>query len=164
VSRVMNVAVASLAVVLTGCGTAAGPATGADVRTSYGTIGPPVHRSPSERPTPSAPASPLGNVLTAADDGATVTVMTGQWLTVDLAPGAGAYAWDRPRLIGSALRLVSADGGYPSPGPMQAVFLATTPGTAVVSSGSDMPCLHAHPRCLVAQRLWTVHVVVRSTQ
>jgi len=74
-------------------------------------------------------------------------------MTVDLAPGSGVYAWDRPQLIGSALQLVSAAGGYPSRDPMQALFRAVSPGTAIVSSLSDAPCLHARPRCMIAQRV-----------
>jgi hypothetical protein len=103
-----------------------------------------------------------GNVLTAADTGARVTLVTGQRLTMDLAPGPGAYAWHRPRRTGTGLRLLSVTGGYPYHGPMRAVFLATGPGTAALSSVSDMPCLHERPRCLVAQRLWTATVIIRA--
>ena len=85
----------------------------------------------------------------------------GKQLTVDLAPGPGAYAWDRPRLTGSSLQLVSVAGGYPTRGPMQAVFLAVAQGIAVVSTVSDMSCLHTRPRCLVAQRVWTATVIIQ---
>src|SRR5215470_5194682 len=158
-SRLRMAAAAALALVLAGCGTAAGTESGAS--SSTGTIGTPIQRSLSEPSPSSAPVAPAGNVLTAADTGARVTLVTGQRLTVDLAPGPGAYAWHRPRLTGSGLRLLSVTGGYPSQSPMRAVYLATGPGTVVLSSVTDMPCLHAHPRCLVAQRLWTATVIIR---
>jgi hypothetical protein len=154
------VAAAALVLILAGCGTAAGIGSGAS-SSSTGTIGPPTQRSLSAPMPSSAPVTPAGNVLTAADTGATVTLVTWQWLTVDLAPGPGAYAWHRPRLTGSGLRLLSVTGGYPYHGPMRAVFLATGPGTAMLSSLSDMPCLHERPRCLIAQRLWTATVIIR---
>ena len=157
-SRLRMAAVAALALGLAGCGTAAGIGGGAS--SSRATIGPPTQRSLSAPSPSSPPAMPAGNVLTAADTGATVTLVTGQRLTVALASGPGAYAWHRPRLTGSGLRLLSVTGGYPSHGPMRAVYLATGPGTAVLSSVSDMPCLHERPRCLVAQRLWTATVII----
>ena len=157
-SRLRMVAAAALALVLAGCGTAAGTGNGAS--SSTGTIGPPTQRSLSAPSPSSAPGTPAGNVLTAADSGATVTLVSGQRLTVDLTPGPGAYAWHRPRLTGSGLRLLSVTGGYSYHGPMRAVFLATGPGTAVLSSVSDVPCLHERPRCLVAQRLWTATVII----
>ena len=158
-SRLRMVAAAALVLVLAGCGTAAGIGSGAS--SSTGTIGPPTQRSLSAPMPSSAPVTPAGNVLTAADSGATVTLVSGQRLTVDLAPGPGAYAWHRPRLTGSGLRLLSVTGGYSYHGPMRAVFLATGPGTAVLSSVSDVPCLHERPRCLIAQRLWTATVIIR---
>jgi hypothetical protein len=159
-SRLRMVAAAALALVLAGCGTATG--TGSSASSSTGTIGPPTQRSLPAPSQSSSPVTPAGNVLTAADTGARVTLVTGQQLTVDLAPGSGAYAWHRPQLTGSGLRLLSVTGGYPSRGPMRAVYLATGPGTAVLSSVSDMPCLHGRPRCLVAQRLWTATVIIEA--
>jgi hypothetical protein len=159
-SRARVVAAAGL-VLLAGCGTAAGSGSTSPAPTTA-TIAPPAQRS-LLAPSPStAPATPPGNVLTAADSGETVGLRTGQRLIVDLMPGPGAYAWDRPRLSGSALRLVSAAGGYPDHGRMRAVFLAAGPGTAVLSALTDMPCLHTRPRCLIAQRVWTVRVIVRA--
>ena len=157
-SRLRMVAAAALVLVLAGCGTSAGP--GSDASSSTGTIGPPTQRSLSAPLPSSTSVTPAGNVLTAADTGARVALVMGQRLTVDLAPGSGAYAWHRPRLTGSGLRLLSVTGGYPSHDLMRAVYLATGPGTAVLSSVSDMPCLHERPRCLVAQRLWTATVII----
>jgi hypothetical protein len=158
-SRMSTAAVASVTIALTGCGSVVG--TGGAAPGSTTTMRPPVQTS---MPAPSASASPMpaGNVLTAASNGATVTVATGELLTVDLAPGPGIYAWDRPQLAGSSLRLLWMAGGYPSRGPMRAGFLAVSPGVTVVSTVSDMPCLHTRPRCLVAQREWWARVIVRS--
>ncbi|HET9079748.1 MAG TPA: hypothetical protein VFO01_04435 [Trebonia sp.] len=159
--RLRMAAAAALALVVAGCGTAAG--TGNAASPSRGTIGPPVQRSLPVPPPSSPPATRAGGgVLTVADTGATVTLAAGQRLTIELAPGAGVYAWHGPRLAGDGLRLLSVTGGYPSRGLMRAALLATGPGTTVVSSFSDMPCLHEHPSCLVAQRRWTVTVVVHA--
>lgn len=152
--------VAALAVVLAGCGTAAGightPVTAT-------TIGPPSLRSLAPHSPVATPAVSPGTTLTAADDGVTVSAVTGQQVTVELAPGPGVYAWDRPRLTGAALRLMSVTGGYPSRGPVRAILLAVTPGIAVVSTVSDAPCLHTRPRCSLAQRVWTARLIVRSS-
>jgi hypothetical protein len=101
-----------------------------------------------------------GTTLTFASNGVTVSVAAGQHVAVDLGPEPGVYAWQPLRLTGAALQPVSVAGGYPDRGPMQAVFLAAVPGTAVISTLSDMPCLHAHPRCAVVQRVWTATVIV----
>lgn len=151
-SRLTMAAIAGLALMLTGCGSV--PTTGGSAPAATRTISPPVQRS--------LPPTPAGNVLTFADNGATVTLVTGQLLTIELAPAPLAPAWDRPRLTGSGLRLVSVTGGYPEHGPMRAVFLAVAPGTTVVTAASDMACLHAHPRCMVAQRIWTARVIIRA--
>jgi hypothetical protein len=159
VLRLWVLATTGLALVLAGCGTATRDAgIGSATET---TIGPPAHRSLST-PFPSpTPVTPSGDVLTAADTGATITLIVGQRVTVDLAPEPGVYAWDQPRLTGSGLRPESVTGGYPDRGPMRAVYLAAGPGRAALSSGSDAPCLHAQPRCSILQRIWTINVIVR---
>lgn len=116
--------------------------------------------SPAQPSPPPTPAGSPGTTLTDADNGATVPVGVGQHVTVELVPEAGVYAWRPPRLAGSALRLPSVAGGYPDRRPMQAVFLAVAPGTAVISAVSDLPCLHAHPRCAAVQRVWTATAIV----
>ena len=101
--------------------------------------------------------------LTTADDGATVVVVPGQMITVVLA-GQGMLRWNPPRLAGSvpgALRQLSASGGYPSDAPARTSYRAIQAGTAEIISGTNAPCLHAHPPCEIAQRLWRVTVVVR---
>lgn len=162
--RTPTVAMASLAL-LAGCGTAvgSGAASGTSPATTAVAETPTVRSFPAE---PTATRSPLptisgpGHVLMAADSGAMVALRSGDNLTVELLPGRGVYAWDRPRLTGTALRLVSVAGGYPAHGAMRAVFLAVRPGTADVSASSDLPCLHSTPRCLPAQRVWAVRVIV----
>ncbi len=169
--RTRMLPIASLALIA-GCGAQAGsgaapPATTPPASASAATtsVGQPRTVTPSPAQ-PSPPTSPAvfgpGRVLTAADSGATVTLRAGNHLTVDLAPGPGVYAWDRPRLTGSTLRLVSVTGGYPSRRPVLAVFLAVRSGTAALAASSDLPCLHSRPRCLPAQREWMVRVIIRS--
>lgn len=109
-------------------------------------------------PKPAVPPPATGSVtLTAADNGRVVSVRAGQTVAVVLAPDF--EAWHRPAAAGGALRGVSASGGFPGRQPARAVFVAVAPGTAVLSAESDAACLHAHPRCMIAQQLW--HVTVR---
>jgi hypothetical protein len=160
------VAIAGVALMLAGCGTAAGADAahaGSSPSSSNSAIGPPVQRSIERPPPQGSPATASGSVLTAADDGSAVFLVPGQRLAVELAPGRGVYAWDRVRLTGSALRLLSVAGGYPGRGVMVEVFLATAPGTTALSTVSDVPCLHARPRCLVAQRGWHARVIVQAS-
>ena len=122
-------------------------------------------------PTPAAPASHRritagrsGQVtVTNPDDGATVVVNPGQVIIVVLT-GQGMLQWNRPGLAGSkpgVLRQLSTSGGYPTEAPARASFRAARAGTAEIISGSNARCLHAHPPCEIAQRLWRVTVVVR---
>jgi hypothetical protein len=160
------VAITSLAL-LAGCGSAAGSGAAPGPSPATATvIGSPAVGSLPAAPTATESASPTvsgpGHVLTAADSGAVVALRPGDKLTVELLPGPGVYAWDRPLLTGTALRLVSVAGGYPARGPMLASFVAAAPGAAGVSASSDLPCLHSRPRCLPAQREWAVRVIVGS--
>lgn len=101
--------------------------------------------------------------LTQSDSGATVVLARGQFIIVVL--GAPGYpTWDQPLAAGpqaASLRRVSASGGYPSSAPARATFLAVRPGTAAIRSLTDAACLHAKPRCMIAQRVWQVSVIVR---
>jgi hypothetical protein len=98
--------------------------------------------------------------LTAADSGAVVRLRIGQQVTVVLAPDV--EQWHLPAASGTALRLVSASGGFPGHQPARAVFRAVSPGTALLSSTSDAACLHAHPRCMIPQRVWQATVIVSA--
>jgi hypothetical protein len=113
--------------------------------------------TPAGPPT-TVPPSLTGSVtLTVADNGAVVYLRVGQQVTVVLTPAF--MAWHLPIAGGSALRRVSASGGFPGRQPARAVFLAVAPGTAILSAESDTACLHARPPCMVPQQLW--HVTVR---
>ena len=117
----------------------------------------PVTSSPSPTGLPTSGAEiPVGPV-TRADNGKTYRLTVGQQLTVAL---SGPPMWDQPTAQGSALTRVSASGGYPGTTPAIGVFRAAAPGTAQVTSASDMQCLHATPRCSVPQEIWSVSVVV----
>jgi hypothetical protein len=131
-------------------------------------------RAPRPGKVTSAPAAPSrhrritvghsGQVtVTTSDDGATVVVVPRQVITVVLG-GQGMLRWNRPRLAGSVpgvLRQLSASGGYPSKAPARASYRAVRVGTAKIISGTNARCLHTHPPCEIAQRLWRVTVVVR---
>ena len=137
-----------------------GTATPAGVATAGGATATlvPVASSPSPTgPSTAGAVIPTGPV-TQADNGKTFLLTVGQQITVVLA--ASSMAWDQPTAQGSALTSVSASGGYPGTTPARAVFRAVAPGTAQLTSVTDMQCLHAKPRCSVPQEVWTVRVVV----
>jgi len=98
--------------------------------------------------------------VTEADSGRTVHLDVGQRLRVTL--GGHGELWHRPTSPGPSLRLAAADGGYPSSRPANAVFVAVQAGTASVTSSTDHPCLHAQPPCKIAQRVWSVRVLVAA--
>ena len=112
---------------------------------------------PGPRSAP-APTRLTGSVTLTAADRAVVYLRVGQQVTVILAPGFQAF--HQPGATGAALRLVSASGGYPGRRPARAVFRAVAPGTSTLSAVSDTACLHAHPRCMVPQQIWTATVHV----
>ncbi len=140
---------------LAGCGAAVNGAQGGTQGNGAGvTMG----GSPS---TPRANA-PNGEItVTETDSGKTVHLHIGQRLQVVLA-GRGDQ-WHRPASLGPSLRLASADGGYPSGRPAKAAFIAVQAGTASITSITDHPCLHAQPPCKIAQRVWSVRVLVTGT-
>ncbi len=112
-------------------------------------------------PRPAGTRTPGGQViLTAADNGATVVVRTGQVITVDLG-SPGAMSYHRPQASGPALALLWASGGYPTRQPAMARFRAGHPGTSSLFSVTDARCLHVRPRCAIAQVSWRVTVIVR---
>lgn len=108
------------------------------------------------------PSAPDGEVtVTEADSGTTVHLHIGQRLRVVL--GGRGERWHPPASPGPFLRLAAASGGYPSGRPADAVFFAVEAGTASVTSMTDHPCLHAQPPCMIAQRVWSVRVLVAGT-
>jgi hypothetical protein len=126
--------------------------------------------------TPGPPAPPRHRTITAShsghvtvttsDHGATVVLVPGQVITVVLS-GQGVLKWNPPRQAGSvtgALRQVSASGGYPSKMPARASYRAVLAGSAEILSGTNTQCLHAHPPCAIAQRLWRVTVLIHPSR
>lgn len=101
---------------------------------------------------------PHGRLLTVADSGATVRLHVGQLITVVLA--SGGMMWDLPAASGDVLRRTSASGGYPTTRPALAFFRAVRRGRSSLTSVTDAACLHSTPRCEMAQRLWSVTVIV----
>jgi hypothetical protein len=114
------------------------------------------------------PSSPPGtpvtgrNLLTETDSGITIVLQAGQEVTVVLGPAGLTMPWDQPVAQGGAVVRVSASGGYPSSLPARAVFRAVSPGTAHLTSLTDIKCLHlpAAQRCLPPQQVWQVTVIV----
>jgi len=106
-----------------------------------------------------APPSPRpGGVVGDAADGTTVHLVRGQYLQVLLSRGS----YDPP--VSSRPAFVvrrHTVGGYPGTHPVEANFQALAIGPAEITATTDAGCLHGRPRCLIAQRLWTLHVVVR---
>lgn len=93
--------------------------------------------------------------LTEASNGTTVTVAVGQSVAVALPAN-----YDPITATGTALRLVSSSGGFPTGQPLAATYLAVAAGTADLRTRTDFACLHSVPRCAVPQRQWLVHVIV----
>jgi hypothetical protein len=143
------------------CGNVAGPGSGAGSGPG-GSVNP-AHTSGSgpARPqggTPSQPASKSAS-LTAADNGATARLTTGQSITVTLVP-APPFSWHLPAATGSTIHRTEASGGYPERNPARAVFRAAHPGRAVLSAIDDAQCLHASHPCMLPQRSWHVMIIV----
>jgi hypothetical protein len=93
--------------------------------------------------------------VTASDTGATIQLSVGESLSVSLPAD-----YDPPAAAGAALTRTATAGGYPTGQPVDATFTAVHAGRVDVTSATDYPCLHATPRCAIAQRLWLVHVIV----
>lgn len=107
--------------------------------------------------TPAASASSGTLLLGDGDDGRTVNLARGQRVEVRLEQGT----YDPPDTSNRAVvDRRSRNGGYPSSDPAQGSFEAVGSGRATVSATTDAACLHAQPRCLIAQRTWSVTLVV----
>jgi hypothetical protein len=154
--KIAVAAVAALAALaalapLAGCGTAVNGAHGGSQGSGTG-----VTMGGGSTPGTSAPNGEI--TVTEADSGKTVHLRIGQRLRVMLV-GHGMQ-WHRATSPEPTLRVAEASGGYPSAGPAVVVFVAVRSGTASVSSITDHPCLHASPPCKIAQRIWSLRVVV----
>jgi hypothetical protein len=106
-------------------------------------------------PPPLPPTYSGARTLTASDSGATVRLSVGESVRVSL-----PAEYDPPAATGEALTRTATAGGYPTRRPVDATFTAVRLGRVDVTSATDYPCLYATPRCLIAQRLWRVHVIV----
>ncbi|HVV76577.1 MAG TPA: hypothetical protein VHC43_11115 [Mycobacteriales bacterium] len=89
--------------------------------------------------------------------GQTVRMHVGDKLKITL----GA-SFRRPTSTNRAvIHRINHSGGYPTNETARATFKAMSAGKAVISSETDAPCLHATPRCEIAQQAWFVHVIVK---
>jgi hypothetical protein len=109
----------------------------------------------STTPPPLPPTYSGAHTLTASDSDATVQLPVGQSVTVSL-----PAEYDPPAATGDALTRTATAGGYPTRRPVDATFTAVRAGRADITTATDYPCLHATPRCQIAQSLWRVHVIV----
>ena len=99
--------------------------------------------------------------LKESDSGRTIHVVVGDKVSVRL-PGGSSGGYRRPRSSNSTVaQRVWAAGGYPSNDDARATFVARHHGKADLTATTDYPCLHTTPRCMIAQRIWIVHVVVQ---
>jgi hypothetical protein len=113
--------------------------------------------TPAASTTPPTPPSTLTgpHTLTKDHTGATLTLSVGEAVKVSL-----EAEYQVPRATGNALTRTAAFGGFPTGRPVEATFTAIRPGNAELITATDYPCLHATPKCGVAQQLWRIHVVV----
>lgn len=102
--------------------------------------------------------APPGVAVGDAAHGTTLRLTTGQHVRVHLSDGS----YDSPVSShpGTVVRR-RITGGYPGSDPVDADFQAVASGSAEIQTTTDAACLHSQPRCLIPQRLWTLHVVVR---
>ena len=146
----MMIAVAALAA-LAGCGSAVNGGHGGSQGNGTGmTTG-----GGSTKPGTSAPNGEV--TVTEAYSCKAVHLRIGQRLRVAGWPGDAVA---RPATPEPTLRLADTSGGYPGASPAVAVFIAVRSGTAAVTSVTDHPCLHASPPCKIAQRVWSIRVLV----
>ena len=100
------------------------------------------------------PASRTVNAPTASNQ--TVRLHVGDKLRVHLPTSFRRPTSSQPNV----LKRISSWGGYPTTDDAHATFQALAVGRSDVSSETDYACLHATPRCEIAQQVWVVHVIV----
>jgi hypothetical protein len=136
----------------------------ATVTASAGTAGPGTSLLPTPTSRPSNidldPQAGATIRVDQSDNGAAVTLRVGQHLVLTL-----AGSWTPPRAaptpgtVGVPLR-TDTSRGYPNLSPATAQFSAIAVGIAEVIAVTDAACLHTRPRCLMAQRGFTLTVHV----
>jgi hypothetical protein len=154
------IAAAAAACIVTACATAPGGGAAAARSATMMAASPTDATAGSPSPTglPTAGAVIPTGPVTQADDRETLLLTAGQQITVVLA--APPRMWDQPTAQGGAVTRISASGGYPGTTPARAVFRAVAPGTAQLTSSTDMQCEHQPSPCPAAEQNWTVWVVV----
>jgi hypothetical protein len=97
-------------------------------------------------------------VTAPAESGQTVRLHIGDKLRVHL-----GTSFRRPTSTDRAvIHRIHHSGGYPTNEDARATFKARSTGRADITSVTDAPCLHAQPRCMIAQQSWVVHVIVKT--
>jgi hypothetical protein len=136
--------------------TTATPSVAASVGTASASPAATVTPFPTSSVTPSPTPTYTGSrTLVESDSGATIRLSVGEIVNVSL-----PAEYDPPSAQANVMVRLSSAGGYPTGKPLEATFRAQNAGRTDISSATDYACLHAQPRCMIAQRVWIVHVVV----
>jgi hypothetical protein len=95
--------------------------------------------------------------VTQADNQRSIALAVGDVLVVDL---PAMYLPPTVTPSTGALSLAEVSGGYPTPQPLIARYLAVGPGQADVTTISDAACNHEPTPCPSPQVPWSLHVTV----
>jgi hypothetical protein len=107
---------------------------------------------------PSSSPQPDVTVLEEKDNGRTVTVNQGAVIHVRFGgscPAGGGY---RPPTSAGPLHREAAESYQP--GEAYSTFRAIGTSATTITATTDAPCLHAQPRCAIAQAGWTVNIQI----
>jgi hypothetical protein len=113
---------------------------------------PPCYTYASSSPQPDV------TVLEEKDNGRTITVNQGAVIHVRFGgscPAGGGY---RPPTSAGPLHREAAESYQP--GEAYSTFRAIGTSATTITAITDMPCLHAQPRCAIAQAGWTVNIQI----
>jgi hypothetical protein len=100
-------------------------------------------------------AGPQTVVVTMADRGATIQLVVGQQLLVELSSG---YDWS---VTVSRPQVLAPSPGGTLPAGAQALYIGATAGTAVLQAAGDPTCRKLTPPCGAPSILFSVTIVVR---
>lgn len=157
-----GIAALSLALLTLGChqGASASAPSATGITTVGARVTPGRGASTSSQPSPVHHGTRWQVGVTNA--GETIRVKVGDTVVVRLPGGAdGGFHW--PASTSGAVQRQTASGGYPSPQPVVAHFVAARKGRADLQATNDFTCFHATPPCLPPQDRWLVHLVVRGS-